>query len=51
MLEATSDAIDQVARKAGYGDPTSFRREFKRLTGVTLGRYRQRFQSLKVRVR
>lgn len=47
MLEATSDAIDQVARKSGYEDPTSFRRLFKRLTGVTPGRYRQRFQSLR----
>jgi transcriptional regulator GlxA family with amidase domain len=46
MLEATGDAIDQVARKTGYEDPTSFRRLFKRLTGVTPGRYRQRFQSL-----
>jgi len=46
MLEATSDAIDVIARKTGYEDPTSFRRLFKRLTGVTPGRYRQRFQSL-----
>jgi len=49
MLEATSEAIDQVARKTGYEDPTSFRRLFKRLTGVTPGRYRQRFQSRRVR--
>ncbi len=47
MLEATSDAIDQLARMTGYEDPTSFRRLFKRLTGVTPGRYRQRFQSLR----
>ena len=47
MLEATSDAIDQIARNTGYEDPTSFRRLFKRLTGVTPGRYRQRFQSLR----
>jgi transcriptional regulator GlxA family with amidase domain len=49
MLEATSDPIDQVARMTGYEDPTSFRRLFKRLTGVTPGRYRQRFQSPRVR--
>jgi transcriptional regulator GlxA family with amidase domain len=46
MLEATSDAIDQIAFKTGYEDPASFRRLFKRLTGVTPGRYRQRFQSM-----
>ena len=49
MLEATSEAIDQIARNTGYEDPTSFRRLFKRLTGVTPGRYRQRFQSLRFR--
>jgi transcriptional regulator GlxA family with amidase domain len=47
MLEATSDAIGQVARNTGYQDPISFNRLFKRLTGVTSGRYRQRFQSLR----
>jgi transcriptional regulator GlxA family with amidase domain len=47
MLETTTDAIDLIAHKTGYEDPTSFRRLFKRLTGVTPGRYRQRFQSLR----
>jgi len=47
LLEATTDAIDLIASKTGYEDPTSFRRLFKRLTGVTPGRYRQRFQSLR----
>ena len=46
MLEASTDAIDSIARKAGYEDSTSFRRLFKRFTGVTPGRYRQRFQSM-----
>lgn len=45
LLEATDAAIDLIARQTGYEDPTSFRRLFKRLTGVTPGRYRQRFQS------
>jgi len=49
MLEATREAIDLIAHNTGYEDPTSFRRLFKRLTGVTPGRYRQRFQSLKAR--
>lgn len=49
MLETTSDAIDIIAQQTGYEDPTSFRRLFKRITGVTPGRYRQRFQSIKKR--
>ena len=49
MLETTDDGIDQIAHKTGYEDPTSFRRLFKRMTGVTPGRYRQRFQSLLAR--
>lgn len=47
LLEASADAIDIIAHQVGYEDPTSFRRLFKRLTGVTPGRYRQRFQSVK----
>jgi len=47
ILESTSDAIDLIAQQIGYEDPTSFRRLFKRMTGVTPGRYRQRFQSIK----
>lgn len=49
MLESTSDAIDIIAQQTGYEDPTSFRRLFKRVTGVTPGRYRHRFQSIKKR--
>lgn len=47
MLETTCDAVDIIAQQTGYEDPTSFRRLFKRMTGVTPGRYRQRFQSIK----
>jgi len=50
LLESTSDAIDTIACQSGYEDPTSFRRLFKRRAGVTPGRYRQRFQSLRKRV-
>jgi len=49
LLEATSDAIDSIARQSGYENPTAFRRLFKRQTGVTPGRYRQRFQLLRGR--
>jgi transcriptional regulator GlxA family with amidase domain len=51
LLEATSQPIDAIARQAGYEDPTSFRRVFKRLAGVTPGRYRQRFQDTGKRLR
>jgi YesN/AraC family two-component response regulator len=30
----------------GYDDPAFFRRLFKRRTGITPARYRQRFQSI-----
>jgi AraC-like DNA-binding protein len=30
----------------GYDDPAFFRRLFKRRTGITPSRYRQRFQSI-----
>jgi len=46
MLETTRDATDTVAHAVGYEDPAFFRRLFKRLTGVTPARYRQRFQSI-----
>lgn len=49
LLESTSEAIDIIAQQTGYEDPTSFRRLFKRMTGVTPGRYRQRFQSIRRR--
>ncbi|MGW8370216.1 MAG: GlxA family transcriptional regulator, partial [Gammaproteobacteria bacterium] len=47
QLEATTNAVEDIARQMGYEDPTSFRRLFKRLTGVTPGRYRKRFQVIR----
>jgi transcriptional regulator GlxA family with amidase domain len=44
MLETTADAPDAIAYAIGYQDPTFFRRMFKRRTGVTPSRYRQRFR-------
>jgi len=35
--------IDQISREVGYEDPASFRRLFKRMTGVTPASYRKRF--------
>lgn len=44
MLESTDQPVDDIGVAAGYEDPTFFRRLFKRSTGVTPSRYRQRWQ-------
>lgn len=44
MLETGTEAIEYVAGEVGYGDLTSFRRLFARLTGMTPGDYRRNFQ-------
>lgn len=44
LLEASSVPVDEVGSAVGYEDPTFFRRLFKRSTGVTPSRYRQRWQ-------
>jgi transcriptional regulator GlxA family with amidase domain len=46
VLETTDTPTDAVAHMVGYEDPAFFRRLFKRLTGITPARYRQRFQAL-----
>jgi len=46
VLETTDVSVDAIAITVGYDDPTFFRRLFKRRTGVTPSRYRQRFQSI-----
>lgn len=46
VLESTDTAIDEIAALVGYDDPNSFRRLFKRTTGVTPHEYRQRFQKI-----
>jgi transcriptional regulator GlxA family with amidase domain len=45
-LETGSLPTEEVGRLVGYEDPTFFRRLFKRRTGVTPARYRQRFQKI-----
>ncbi|HLT91375.1 MAG TPA: helix-turn-helix domain-containing protein [Woeseiaceae bacterium] len=45
-LEASDEPVDAIAHKVGYEDPAYFRKLFKRRTGITPGRYRQRFQSI-----
>ena len=44
LLERGTDPIEEISWTVGYEDPASFRRLFKRLTGVTAGEYRRRFR-------
>lgn len=43
-LERTEAPVDEIGWNVGYEDPASFRRLFKRTTGLTPGVYRRRFQ-------
>ncbi len=43
-LERTYASVDEISWKVGYEDPAFFRRLFKRVTGMTAGAYRKRFQ-------
>lgn len=43
-LERTSEPVDAISYAVGYEDPASFRRLFKRITGVTAGGYRRKLQ-------
>jgi len=43
-LERTDAPADEISWKVGYEDPAFFRRLFKRVTGLTPGAYRKRFQ-------
>jgi transcriptional regulator GlxA family with amidase domain len=44
LLETGSTPVDAVAREVGYEDTASFRRLFHRLSGMTPGDYRRKFQ-------
>lgn len=43
-LERTAAPIDEIGWNVGYEDPAFFRRLFKRITGITAGAYRRKFQ-------
>jgi transcriptional regulator GlxA family with amidase domain len=43
-LETSSTPIEEISWGVGYEDAASFRRLFKRLTGLTPGDYRRRFR-------
>jgi transcriptional regulator GlxA family with amidase domain len=50
LLETETTAIDEISNTVGYEDPTSFRRLFKRNTGITPAIYRKKFCSISARV-
>ncbi|HET7716091.1 MAG TPA: helix-turn-helix domain-containing protein [Bauldia sp.] len=44
MLETDAAPVDAIGREVGYEDAASFRRLFRRLTGMSPGDYRKRFR-------
>ncbi len=46
MLEADTVSVDEVGALAGYDDPASFRRVFKRGVGLSPSAYRKKFQRI-----
>ncbi|MEE4238874.1 MAG: helix-turn-helix domain-containing protein [Anderseniella sp.] len=46
LLETTDLPTDLVGREVGYEEPAFFRRLFRRRTGTTPARYRQRFRTV-----
>jgi transcriptional regulator GlxA family with amidase domain len=44
LLETSSIAVEQVGREVGYEDAASFRRLFRRLSGIGPSDYRRKFQ-------
>ena len=44
LLETTGKPTDEIGAAVGYDDPAFFRKLFKRRTGITPARYRQKFR-------
>jgi transcriptional regulator GlxA family with amidase domain len=44
LLAQTRQSVEQVAASVGYGDESSFRRVFRRLTETTPAQYRKQFR-------
>jgi transcriptional regulator GlxA family with amidase domain len=47
MLEEGSDTIDEIGLAIGYNDPASFRRLFRRQSGMTPAAYRKKFANIR----
>jgi transcriptional regulator GlxA family with amidase domain len=47
LLEATDQAVEQIAEQVGYEDASFFGRLFRRKVGLTPAQYRRRFRSLR----
>jgi transcriptional regulator GlxA family with amidase domain len=43
MLETTDASVERIGEQVGYEDPVSFRRLFKRKSGLTPAEYRRLF--------
>src|SRR5262249_42962820 len=43
LLESNDEALDAIGPEVGYEDEASFRKLFKRLTGITPSEHRRRF--------
>ncbi|WP_439620897.1 GlxA family transcriptional regulator [Hyphomonas sp.] len=46
LLETGTLPVETIGLEVGYEDPNFFRRLFKRMTGITPARYRQRFSRI-----
>lgn len=46
LLETGTLPVEAIGFEVGYEDPNFFRRLFKRMTGITPARYRQRFSKI-----
>ena len=44
LLETSALPVEQINREVGYEDAASFRRLFRKITGLTPGEYRRNFQ-------
>lgn len=44
LLERTEDSVESISWSVGYEEPAAFRRIFKRITTLSPGEYRRKFQ-------
>jgi transcriptional regulator GlxA family with amidase domain len=47
MLENGNESMDEIGVAIGYGDPASFRRIFRRQSGMTPAAYRKKFTNIR----